>query len=100
METINKQGNTLPLPTRPLGQAGRPGTTAGYEIVSTTLEGFDGDITIRIGEEEITYRLWRLYMAGCAYCFDEGSIGLHQVLAGHWHQPQPVPARRNDRYIQ
>ena len=46
----------------------------------------------------ITYRLWRLYMAGCAYYFDEGSIGLYQVLAGHRHQSQPVPLRRDDIY--
>lgn len=47
---------------------------------------------------EVTFRLWRLYMAGCAWYFDEGSIGVHQVLAGHWHQPQPVPLRRDDLY--
>jgi len=47
---------------------------------------------------EVTYRLWKLYMAGCAYYFDEGSIGLHQVLAGHQHQLQPVPLRRDDLY--
>ncbi|TCK18004.1 cyclopropane-fatty-acyl-phospholipid synthase [Thiogranum longum] len=47
---------------------------------------------------EVTYRLWRLYMAGCAWYFDEGSISLHQVLAGHRHQPQPVPLRRDDLY--
>lgn len=47
---------------------------------------------------EVTYRLWRLYMAGCAFYFDEGSIGLHQVLAGHQHQLQPVPLRRDDLY--
>jgi len=47
---------------------------------------------------EVTYRLWRLYMAGCAYYFDEGSIGLHQVLAGQKHQQQPVPLRRDDLY--
>ncbi|GMQ87893.1 MAG: C17 cyclopropane fatty acid synthase CfaB [Gammaproteobacteria bacterium] len=49
---------------------------------------------------EVTYRLWKLYMAGCAYYFDEGSIGLHQVLAGHQHQLQPVPLRRDDIYTQ
>ncbi len=48
---------------------------------------------------EVTYRLWRLYMAGCAYHFDEGGIGLHQVLAGHKHALQPVPLRRDDLYI-
>lgn len=47
---------------------------------------------------EVTFRLWRLYMAGCAWYFDEGSIGVHQVLAGHWHQAQPVPLRRDDLY--
>jgi len=55
------------------------------------------DEAIRYSSEE-TYRLWRLYMAGCAYYFDEGSIGLHQVLAGHQHQLQPVPLRRDDLY--
>ncbi len=47
---------------------------------------------------EVTYRLWRLYMSGCAYYFDEGSIGLYQVLAGHQHALQPVPLRREDIY--
>ncbi len=47
---------------------------------------------------EVTYRLWRLYMTGCAYYFDEGSIGLHQVLAGHKHARQPVSLRRDDLY--
>jgi len=47
---------------------------------------------------EVTYRLWRLYMSGCAFYFNEGSIGLYQVLAGHRHQPQPVPLRREDLY--
>ncbi|GMR06967.1 MAG: C17 cyclopropane fatty acid synthase CfaB [Gammaproteobacteria bacterium] len=47
---------------------------------------------------EVTYRLWRLYMAGCAYYFDEGEIGLYQVLVGHRNQEQPVPLRRDDIY--
>ncbi len=45
-----------------------------------------------------TYRLWRLYMAGCAYYFDDGWIGLHQILAGHQHAPLAVPLRRDDLY--
>jgi cyclopropane-fatty-acyl-phospholipid synthase len=45
-----------------------------------------------------TYRLWRLYMAGCAHYFDAGSIAVHQVLAGQRHSPLPVPLRRNDLY--
>lgn len=55
------------------------------------------DAAIR-SSNEVTYRLWRLYMTGCAYYFDEGSIGLHQVLAGHRHALQPVPLRRDDLY--
>lgn len=47
---------------------------------------------------ETTYRLWRLYMAGCAHYFDEGSLGVHQVLAGQRHNPLPVPLRRDDLY--
>jgi cyclopropane-fatty-acyl-phospholipid synthase len=31
---------------------------------------------------EATYRVWRLYMAACALEFEEGGIGIYQVLAG------------------
>jgi len=48
----------------------------------------------------VTYRLWRLYMAGCAFYFDEGSIGVHQVLAGHLYAKPPLPLRREDLYEQ
>jgi len=47
---------------------------------------------------EATYRVWQLYMAGAAYYFNEGSMGLYQVLAGHNRQPLPVPLRREDLY--
>ena len=47
---------------------------------------------------DATWRLWRLYMAGCAWYFDEGSVGVHQVLAGPRHQRHPVPLRRDDLY--
>ncbi len=47
---------------------------------------------------EATYRVWRLYMAGCAYYFDEGSINVYQILAGAVHQPLAVPLRRDDLY--
>ena len=49
-----------------------------------------------VGEK--TYRLWRLYMSGCAYYFDQGNTGIYQVLAGKLHQPWPVPLRRSDLY--
>lgn len=55
------------------------------------------DSAIRYSSE-MTYRLWRLYMTGCAYHFDEGGIGLHQVLAGHQHALQPIPLRRDNLY--
>lgn len=45
-----------------------------------------------------TYRLWRLYMSGCAYYFDEGTMNVHQVLAGHQHENLPHPLRRDDLY--
>ncbi|MFV1996460.1 MAG: class I SAM-dependent methyltransferase [Acidiferrobacterales bacterium] len=47
---------------------------------------------------EVSYRLWRLYMAGSAYFFERGSTGIYQVLAGHRNQPLSVPLRRNDLY--
>lgn len=48
---------------------------------------------------DVTYRLWRLYMAGSAYYFDEGSINVYQVLAGHGRQPLNIPLRRDDIYL-
>ena len=45
-----------------------------------------------------TYRLWRLYMAGSAHYFDQGSIGVHQVLAGLTRHRSALPLRRDDLY--
>lgn len=47
---------------------------------------------------EVTYRLWRLYMAGSAHYFEEGSIGVHQLLAGHQNNALAIPLRRDDLY--
>ncbi len=47
---------------------------------------------------EATYRVWRLYMAGSAYYFDEGSINVFQVLAGHDREPLTVGLRRDELY--
>ncbi len=47
---------------------------------------------------EATYRIWRLYMAGSAYDFDEGSTNVYQVLAAPVHQPLVTPLRRDDLY--
>ena len=45
------------------------------------------------------YLLWRLYMAGSAYYFEQGSLDIYQVLAGHRYQPLPTPLRRTDLYL-
>ncbi len=47
---------------------------------------------------EATYRVWRLYMAGSAYYFDEGSINVYQVLGGHDREPLAVGLRRDELY--
>ena len=43
-------------------------------------------------------RLWRLYMAGSAWYFEQGNINVYQVLVGHVGAPLPVPLRRESLY--
>ena len=48
---------------------------------------------------EVTYRIWRLYMAACALEFEAGGTGVYQIVAskrdaGAW----PVPLTRRDLY--
>lgn len=49
--------------------------------------------------DEITYRTWRLYMAGSAYAFRTGRVNLYQIL---FAKPQNgnsgMPLTRNDWY--
>jgi cyclopropane-fatty-acyl-phospholipid synthase len=50
---------------------------------------------------EMAYRIWRLYMAGCALEFEDGSTGVYQILAsrrGAPGAPVPVPLTRDDLY--
>ena len=48
---------------------------------------------------EATYRVWRLYMAACALQFEEGGIGVYQILAAkRGGRPSPVPLPRRDLY--
>lgn len=49
---------------------------------------------------EATFRLWRLYMAGSAYYFDEGSLNVYQVLASPAKEGLTIPLRREDLYQQ
>jgi cyclopropane-fatty-acyl-phospholipid synthase len=68
---------------------------AGLEIVDVeslrlhyarTLEHWSERLEARLDEAaemvpEQTLRIWRLYLAGCAYAFARGWINLHQILA-------------------
>lgn len=45
-----------------------------------------------------TERIWRLYLAGSAHYFRQGSLNVYQILAGHCYADQPVPLRRDDLY--
>lgn len=46
---------------------------------------------------EATYRVWRLYMAGCAVQFERGSIGVYQILAANRREGfVDVPLTRHD----
>jgi len=47
---------------------------------------------------EASYRVWRIYMAGSAYYFNEGSINVFQVLAGHDREPLAIALRRDELY--
>jgi cyclopropane-fatty-acyl-phospholipid synthase len=44
------------------------------------------------------WRLWRLYMAGSAYYFDQGNLGLYQILAGKNRERWPLPLSRAHLY--
>jgi len=48
---------------------------------------------------EMTYRIWRLYMAACALSFEDGDIGIYQIVAGSRVKGlSPVPLTRRDVY--
>lgn len=49
---------------------------------------------------EATYRVWRLYMAGCAVQFEQGAIGVYQILAANRREGfVDVPLTRRDIYL-
>ncbi len=45
-----------------------------------------------------TYKLWWLYMAGSAYYFNQGGMGIYQILACRHRQPWLLPLRRDGLY--
>jgi len=50
---------------------------------------------------EPTYRVWRLYMAACAFSFEAGDVGVYQILAIRRAKGlSPVPLTRRDVYRQ
>jgi len=60
------------------------------------LENHQAEAVAMAGEE--TYRLWRLYMAGSAYYFEQGTTNIYQVLAAPAYQRLTLPLRRDDLY--
>jgi cyclopropane-fatty-acyl-phospholipid synthase len=51
--------------------------------------------------DEATYRVWRLYMAACALHFEDGDVGIYQILASKRAKGVvPVPLTRRDLYNQ
>jgi cyclopropane-fatty-acyl-phospholipid synthase len=56
------------------------------------------DEAVRIADEQ-TYRIWRLYMAGSAWAFEQGRINLYQtLLAKPNHGETHLPLTREDWY--
>jgi cyclopropane-fatty-acyl-phospholipid synthase len=48
---------------------------------------------------ERTYRIWRLYMTGCALQFEQGATGIYQILAERKQAGMPnLPLTRRDLY--
>jgi cyclopropane-fatty-acyl-phospholipid synthase len=48
---------------------------------------------------EATYRVWRLYMVGCALQFERGAIGVYQILAVNGREGcADLPLTRHDLY--
>ncbi len=63
--------------------------------VQALMHHFDQAVSLSSLE---TARLWRLYMSGFAYYFDEGTVNVHQILVAHQHDTLSLPLRRDDIY--
>ena len=49
---------------------------------------------------ESVYRIWHLYMAACALQFEQGNIGVYQILAANRDgRMAPIPLSRRDLYV-
>ncbi|CAG1017557.1 putative fatty acid methyltransferase [Burkholderiaceae bacterium] len=47
---------------------------------------------------DVTYRVWRLYMAACALEFEGGGTGVYQIVASRRGAPARLPLTRRDLY--
>jgi len=64
----------------------------------SALEAQSAEVIAAVGVK--TYRLWRLYMAGCAHYFDRGSIGIYQAQAARQQDENyRQPLRRDYLYL-
>jgi len=62
------------------------------------LEAHASEAIQLVGER--TYRIWRLYMTGCARQFEQGQTGIYQILAVRRQDGLPaLPLTRKDLYI-
>lgn len=76
------------------------------EHYAMTLERWTTRLERRVEEarrltDDVTYRIWRLYMAGCAHAFHTGRLNLYQSLlskSGDGHAS--LPLTREDLYAQ
>ncbi|MDH1009230.1 C17 cyclopropane fatty acid synthase CfaB [Pseudomonas nicosulfuronedens] len=87
---------------------------AGLEVVDVeglrmhyarTLDFWSANLEAKLAEAaklvpDQALRIWRLYLAGCAYGFKKGWINLHQILASKPHTDggHEVPWSRRDLY--
>jgi len=53
---------------------------------------------LRVVDEE-TWRTWRLYLAGCSIAFENGDLGLHQVLFAKRGASHAAPMTREYMYL-
>lgn len=61
------------------------------------LEASATEVVRLVGER--TYRVWRLYMTGCALQFEQGQTGIYQILAVRRESGLPsLPLTRRDLY--
>ncbi len=61
-------------------------------------ESAAGDIRAMVGENR--YRIWQMYLAGCAYAFDQAWTSIHQLLAVKAENPEidRLPLTRDFMY--